>query len=425
VPQEQLQQAGQGVAEAARRQSAAEMAAGIASVNSGELPPSAEKYIREVVEDNVNSGPGKPGRGFLGRLFAGEKVPGLSEGSNGRLMQQALLTAGLAMLGASPNTTFGQALAGGILMGRRQVTETAGELLDEERRQQRLLSRYGVLSNTDLSELQRWKEIRRRSMAEGDVDAAEAAQDVIQDLKDRAAGEGERKFQVVNGQGVWIDQEAGKVFDMTGQEIQQAPQPRQERPKPIQRKQVLPDGREVSFLADPFTGQPIPGSETVTGRPGAAGEKMDPEKAQVASELRREVGNIRSILGDDPETEEVEGAERFGATGSFGRFARLLPAELEPSDLKQMRAASENILSLIVRQRSGAQATDAEVERLKSFAIPKAGDDPETVRTKLERLEAMIADFQQNGANSAVDPIMQGGSDVDSIIDETFGGGGN
>lgn len=75
VPQEQLQQAGQGVAEQAKRQSAAEMAAGIASVNNGEVPQDAERYIREVTEDNVNSGPGKPGRGFLGRLFAGEKAP--------------------------------------------------------------------------------------------------------------------------------------------------------------------------------------------------------------------------------------------------------------------------------------------------------------------------------------------------------------
>lgn len=341
-------------------------------------------------------------------------------------MQQALLTAGLSMLGASPGTTFGQALAGGILLARQQVTQTAGELLDEERRQKRLTSRYEVLSNSDMSELERWKEIRRRSMAEGDVDAAEAAQDVITDLKDRAAGEDARKFQVVNGQGVWVDQEAGKVFDMSGAELGEIPRPEPDRVRPIQRTQTLPDGREVSFLADPFTGKPIPGSEVVAGRPEAGGsEGPDPEKAAVATELEREVSNIRAVLGDDPKTEEVEGAERFGATGSFGRFARWLPAELEPSDLKQMKAASENILSLIVRQRSGAQATDAEVERLKSFAIPKAGDDPETIRTKLERLEQMIADFQQSGANAATDSIMRGGSrDVDAELDAIFGAGG-
>lgn len=397
----------------------------------------------QQAQRNQEPGPGEEGLGFFGRLFLNDLNPdeqeALTKKEAGQLRQRAMVTAGLRMLGAPTGATFAQTLAGGVLAGQRHAAQTAGELLDAKRNQAAAVKYRSVFEDSDLSEIERLEEARRVALKRGDMGAVSTLNDVLKEVRSLEEGEAEREFRMVEGVPVWIDKENAKVYDTDGnlvrdlQKEMEKARAREEQRDPMEgafREEVRgQDGRMHTVLFNRH-GQPVKDlgvSERAESGSGAGGE-ADPEKAQVAASLRREVGNIRSILGDDSETEEVEGADRFGATGTFGRLARWLPAEAEPGELKRLRAASENILSLIVRQRSGAQATDAEVQRLKSFAIPKPGDDPETVKTKLQRLENMVSDFERLGnANAVTDPVMQGrgaGGDVDAIINETFGGGG-
>ncbi len=446
---------GPNVREQLQQQSQAEIAGSIAKVNGGRVTDRQIRLIEEVTRGNLDSGPGKPGAGFLGFLFGDEGIPDLSAEARGRLRREGLVISGWTMLASSPEVDFWQALALGVLVARLHITQTAGELLDEQNRQQRIIERADVLEK--LPGLPGFEELRRRAIAEGDLDTVDTLNDVIKELRDLEAGQADWKVVNVAGRSFAMDGE-GNLRDPFSKEIVIERPPAEPGPgfslspgqvrfdaqgRPIASVEepagsgglegafrediVLPDGSTHTVLFD-RGGNPIR-DLGVSERPEAAGGSPDPKVLQIAGELRREVDNIRGILGDDPSTPEVEGAEKFGFTGALGRLARLLPAEIEPSDLKQIRAASQNILSLIVRQRSGAQATEAEVKRLESFAVPKAGDDPSTIRTKLERLERIIADFEQGGANAATDRIIQSppsGFDPDEIraaIRELRGGG--
>jgi hypothetical protein len=184
--------------------------------------------------------------------------------------------------------------------------------------------------------------------------------------------------------------------------------------------------RYVTEERSPFLDAELPLPSAVTG----GGAEADAEKVNLAETLDNELAQIRALAGDDPSTEEVEIDEgRFGITGSFGRLARILPREMEPSDLKQLRAATQNALSLIIRDRSGAQASGREVARLESFAGLSPGDGAETIRTKLMRRQRIVDRYKQTGdANAAVDSIMQGGGGTSGqseqdILDEVYGGG--
>lgn len=398
----------------------------------------------QQAQRNKEPGPGEEGLGLFGRLFLNDLNPdeqkALTKKEAGQLRQRAMVTAGLRMLGAPTGATFAQTLAGGVLAGQRHAAQTAGELLDAKRNQAAAVKYRSVFQDSDLTEIERLEEARRVALKRGDMRAVSTLNDVLKEVRSLEEGEAEREFRMVEGVPVWIDKENAKVYDTDGnlvrdlqQEIEDA-RAREEQRDPMEgafREEVRgQDGRMHTVLFNRH-GQPVKDlgvSEQAEGS-GDGGE-ADPEQAQLAATIRREIGNIRSVIGDDPDTEEVEGADRFGMTGSFGRLARWLPSEAEPSELKQLRAASENILSLIIRQRSGAQATEAEVERLRSFAIPSPGDDPETTKTKLQRLENMVSDFERLGnANAVTDPVMlgrgAGGSrGVDAELDEIFGGGG-
>lgn len=124
---------------------------------------------------------------ILGRLFAGDPVPGLSARQNKQLRNQALLNAGLVILGASgEGASFGSALAQGVLAARQATAETAGQLLDEQAVQARLNERAAVFA-ADVPELDKWMQIRRISEKNGDTDGVKRATEVITELREADA----------------------------------------------------------------------------------------------------------------------------------------------------------------------------------------------------------------------------------------------
>lgn len=241
----QRQPRGQGNSGEMVRRTAGFLSAEISEV-AGDVPRGAEDWIQAAARDTVNSSPGRDGRPFLARLFAGEKVPGLSDAQNKRLLKNSLVATGLNVMGAPAGVTWPQALAMGILGARQQVTSTAGELLDERQRQQRILSRYQVLADTDMSELARMKELRRRMLSEGDTEGAKAVDDVIKRLEEEPAGRDNLTFKTVDGVPVFVDEEAGAVYDLEGNKITELGQ--QQDPN-AERKRVAD---RVNQLSDDF-----------------------------------------------------------------------------------------------------------------------------------------------------------------------------
>lgn len=145
-------------------------------------------------------GPGENGQSFLSRLFNGELSAGerqaLGEDGQRQLLRRGLLTAGLTMLGSNVNGRgFGEVLARGIFAAQQDSAQTAGELLDTRNAQIRLARRANVFDNPELSEVEKWQEVRRISAKEGDTEAVKQATDVIEQFRELEAGEAEARFQ--------------------------------------------------------------------------------------------------------------------------------------------------------------------------------------------------------------------------------------
>lgn len=435
----QLQSAAQEAGAEMRQREAAGVAWSIARVNNGELPPSAEGYIREVVEEN-EAGPGAPGRGFLGRLFAGDKVPGLSEAQNKKIRKESFLIAGLSLLGSDPNATLGQALASGVMLGRLQATNTAGELLDERQRQKRLQERYAVLSDTEMTELERLKEVRRRSLAEGDVDAAEATQSMIEHLENLRAGEAER--QPVQGTGVqlWHDGE-GNVYDADqnrlSAEVLAALQPQ---PDPVRGPVTQVTGRNA--LIDPTTGQVIRDL-------GPAGAGQGPDEGEVfqrtnslADDFRQETGQIQESIalgsaadqagdnsaGDlrlifvfnkliDPGSRITEGEVRAGKNlggmnaQARGFYDRMAEGRLPPAACEELESEIQNMMES--RSQQLGEVAQQYRQRAQQFGV-----NPDFVVRR-----GLIPDLSPSGGGGGNSPVR--GGNVDAELDEIFGAGGS
>lgn len=426
VPQEELQGVVQDTRAAAVNARRGGLAREIMTRTGRELTTGQRRWIEETADAEVNgAGPGRSEQGFFSRLIAGNLPPAMTARERKDVLRGAMTQAGLAMLmgRGHDQATVGEAVSFGRMYGQGvaqawySAAENAGDELNRRQAMQDAQQLYTGFKTEDRSELETWQLVRQEARDRGMENVLDLATKELELLSDLPAGEAERRLEVIDGVPYSFD-ESGQAYDMDGEPVGTAAfSTEAARERPIKRTRQRPDGTTVEFLADPYTGEPVQGSEVVTGRPDPEAEgadEVDPERASVGAAIRREVDQISDLIGDDPATEEIEvDAGRFGLTGSFGRLARILPNELEPSDLKQLRAASQNVLSLIIRDRSGAQAADAEVQRLESFAVVKPGDDEATIRSKLERLRDIVATFEQTGdANAAVDPVMGVGGDA-------------
>lgn len=151
--------------------------------------------------------PGEKGQSFLSLLFTGEPVgpdsgdgarllTTLSKRDRDHLLRRGLLTAGLMMLGGNHSgRSFGEVLARGIFAAQQDTAQTAGELLDIRNAQIRLARRAQVFADADLTEVEKWEELRRLSATTGDTEGVNAATDVLDQFRELEAGEAEARFQ--------------------------------------------------------------------------------------------------------------------------------------------------------------------------------------------------------------------------------------
>lgn len=288
---------GAGDGKSLQRQRAA-LAATIAQVNGGRVTDRQIEYIRDVSAETEKTGGGRPGVSFLGRLFGLEDIPDLTAEQRNSLRRQALLISGLHLLSTVGvnEISAGQALAGGVLMARQAVTQTAGEMLDEQRRQQSIRDRYAALQNPDMTELERWQEIRRRAIADGDLEAVKVVNDVIKELRELSAGESEDKMVQVNGSTFRLDSE-GNLRDPFSREIvQEAPKAEGELVT------VQTPGGPRTFrqdadgtLRDPFTGEIVRQAPQEAAGGLDSGEVLD-RTDKLADNFRQETGALQESV---------------------------------------------------------------------------------------------------------------------------------
>jgi hypothetical protein len=217
VPQPQVQ-----MQDSARQQAAQGLAQLISGVTGGKLPERSIDWIDEASKE-AQSGPGERGHGILARLYLGNVPEGLSSEQVTRLRREAMITAGLTMMAQPWGVTTSQAFARGILAARMGATESMGALMDEQAAQAQVEQAYAVLNNPGMTDLQRYMEIQRRAMAEGNLEAAKVAGAIIKDLRELSVSEAAARYQNING-GTFLVDPDGTVRDPFSKEVvSQAP----------------------------------------------------------------------------------------------------------------------------------------------------------------------------------------------------------
>lgn len=386
----------------------------VASATEGRIPDEAVPYIQEVADED-DSEPGQQGRGFLARLIAGERVPGLSAEQNSRVKRGALLRAGLTILMGAPGGLPVIAMA--ILGARTQAAQHANELQAANAAAGRFQAYHEILENEDMTEADRYEKIRRLALAQSDTDTARVAADALSELREA----GVQELTPINHPRlgpIFADRTSGKAFDASGRQLTAD---ELALPQETFETRTMPDGSLAEIQMD-ATGRVI-GQRTIQAAP--AGQSEGP--------------NLQRFEGTDPETGEpaifafdpstgqvqrVEGAGAKDAGGGSGstrdtvlggmlppaistvrdyiqehgapaRGVGALPREAQPADFQQMRDAGEQLARTYVFLLSGVTARQEEVDAAIRLFVPRPGDKRETLDAKLRR----IKDFENLIAN--------------------------
>lgn len=336
-------------------------------------------------------GPGDDGLGFFGRLFVGDLTEEerriLNAEDRERLRSNALINAGLAMMGGPRQISTAQTLARGVLAARQQTRNTAGELVDERKRQRTIARLKNAIEDPSLNELEQWQQVRKILVAQGNVEALRAVNPIVEELSDLNQSELNSELRTENGRTVQFLSQGGQVVardPYTGEVLESRPEPAET--EDTFREEVMIDGEPHVVLFN-AQGEMLRDLGPSTDVESGGGSGADPA---VVSAMDRELEKLVGIYAE-------RDFEPFGLAETTASGSGLTRGMTGP-ELQQAQAAANNVLSLIIRERSGAQATEAEVQRLASFAVPQPGDDPETVRSKLQRLRNTIRDFRGEGA---------------------------
>lgn len=372
-----------------------------------------------------------------GQAVSQQQVPGVSPAQ--RLdARETLLTTGMALLAGGGQITLGQAVATGLFAGRQAAAINNQERAAEQAAQQRAQQYMSVLGNGPLDRDKITKGIQIATI-NGDGDTRDALTDLLDQFPEDETAK--RSSLVVDGE-VFFTDDGGNLYrpnedeplarellptgrvkpdkrkrvlsdgteeeylanPYTGEEVPNSAvrtgiAPRDPRYQPVPRVRLDENGNEVSFFGDPFTGQEVPGSAVI--RKAAAGGGTSPATQVMNNEIR----NIRGFLGvhtnAEGEITEIKGADEFGVFGKYGRVEQWKPRELQSSDLRNLNSSVDNIVSLIILERSGKQASDAEQERLKNIVAFLPGEDEASIRAKLTRLDELVSISQQQGAEAA------------------------
>lgn len=322
----------------------------------------------------------RQGPGFVGKLFGGVDDPRLSGAQNEAARKQAVLQGGFQGLltagqGGNVFSTIG-AIGAGAGQERLAQNEALGEAANDLRPD--LESETQIVELIGADGLKHKFVINKRT---GEQIADLGPSDILDEPTDLRSP---IKVMRPNGDIVFAFPDVkGGGFRGENGEILVGVTPLPADMNLRTRKFIDAAGNEFEVLFDPRTGEDIEGSVRPTGLP-TDGE--DGDDLMLAGAIDRNVDTLTRIL-------TPRGMKPYGVI-----LTKLAQNDwtraLAPSDLQIFNAAAQDILSRVIRSRSGAQASDKEVARLEQFAIPLPGDDPETVIFKLQFMRQIAQDLR-------------------------------
>jgi len=123
----------------------------------------------------------------------------------------------------------------------------------------------------------------------------------------------------------------------------------------------------------------------------ASGSNLQPKDLKEAQQkvlrfykrARNASQNISKLISKD-----LSGERRFDPTSVVSAIRNVLPNIFRSSDQQQYNTFSENWVSAVLRQDSGAAVPEAEQKRYFNTYIPKFGDSDETVEAKLRLMQS-------------------------------------
>jgi hypothetical protein len=344
------------------------------------LAPRNEALARAKAKEEFLA---RQGPGFVGRLFGGVDDPRLSGDQNAQARRQAVLQGGfqgLIAAGQGQNifSTIG-AIGAGAGAARQGLNEQLGEANEDLRPDLETETQIVELIGSDGF---KHKFVINKRTGEQIADlgpSAELEEKETEDLRSPI------KVMRPNGDIVFAfpDLKGGGFRGENG-EILVGVVPVQEQSNLQRRPFIDAAGNEYEVLWDPKTGQDVPGSTRPTGLPSGDDEESD--DLTLANAIDRNVDTLTEIL-------TPRGMKPYGVIltkAAQNDWTR----GLAPANLQVFNAAAQDILSRVIRSRSGAQASDKEVVRLQTFAIPLPGDKPDAVIFKLNFMRQIAADLR-------------------------------
>lgn len=181
--------------------------------------------------------------------------------------------------------------------------------------------------------------------------------------------------------GVMVDLDSGEAAP-----IKNLP-PRPERPAP---SGPAPD-RTLVPVQDPETGTVtyVPREQAIGMQAPSAAARGSASLKQAVSKNTEQLSVIEDALKELQANPQAVGLKRaVGDLPLMGGVADYINQRNDPSGVGA-RAQLANIGSLIIHDRSGAAVTVSEFPRLAPF-VPRVGDTPDVIRTKLAKLRQNI-----------------------------------
>lgn len=359
--------------------------------------------------------------GLLNRILFGPDDPRLSKQENknlrGRALQQASYKMAMAGGRGHDSLTTPQALA--MLLGGVQ----------QERRDLNLQEVYqNLIDSGDPNAL---LQIAQIATAQGDDETARQAAYAYQVQKQgmgiegpQGMGGGPQAPALQRKEGINPDTGRNEqyVFNPADGSVQWLGIPTEQKQRAAQRfSAVNPETSRMEVaLFDPNTREiTFPGVESKS-------TELTPKQRAEAADLQSAAAEVQAELAIIQDFVDKHGAPGRWAAGAGipGTDARIgLPAEMQANEFKRFQGAAANILSIVVKSRSGAQATEAEVRRLEKVIMPLPGDGPDVLKEKLRRMKD-IADRLQRGADAMSGYRDSGAADSSAGGDSTPAAGG-
>ena len=350
-----------------------------------ELAPRNEALQRAKAREDFLK---KTQPGFFGRLFGGADDPRLSGDQNAEGRRQAVLQGGFAglMAAGQGENLFSTVGAIGTAAGafREKHNEQIGDANLELSPALDLMSQITEIMKDGV--MHRVLIDKRTGREIADLGRSEVPKDP-RDLRTPI------KVRTPSGDIVlaFPDLSNGTLISAATGEILAGSMPVPTEHRLIVGKRAdLATGIKYEFLMNPITGEAIDGTERVVGRLAEDGGGGNEEDGRFARAIHRHLDTITRQLS--PEGYEPYGiletwaAQQTGLLAVFKSFTK--------ADVQIFNAAAQDILSLVIKSRSGAQASNQEVERLRQFAIPLPRDKPETVRFKLQLMRDIANDIE-------------------------------